>query len=142
MQHAALCLSGTADVSVQLTPYAAYRDSGAKPRAWSSYEGLKLGSYGEYIAVSQNWYLFDRVCVVLPGRSHGPGLAWGWTFPIVSRARPFALYDEFTSRRLTELARSRSPTDRVLCPTARVGSSEMSLCVCVCVCVCAIPGVA
>ena len=50
MQHAALCLSGTADVSVQLTPYAAYRDSGAKPWAWSSYEGLKLGSYGEYIA--------------------------------------------------------------------------------------------
>jgi len=53
MQHAALCLSGSADVSVQLTPYAAYRDSGAKPRVWSSYEGLKLGTYGDYIASPQ-----------------------------------------------------------------------------------------
>ena len=53
MQHAALCLSGTADVSVQLTPYAAYRDSGAKPWAWSSYEGLKLGSYCDFIAYNK-----------------------------------------------------------------------------------------
>ena len=69
MQHAALCLSGSADVSVQLTPYAAYRDSGAKPRVWSSHEGLKLGSYGDYIALNK------LLCVV----------ARSWQLAIVGR---------------------------------------------------------
>jgi len=36
---------------VQLTPHAVYRNSGARPRAWSSYEELELGSYGDYSTV-------------------------------------------------------------------------------------------